>query len=155
MTSERSVPTFFTEWRSGWTPGNLAPLDYLDQPESLRVTLMAQWLFCPELVEYRGGVYRRDIFDSSNIDNWMKNEALTIPAIEDANNRVKLWDIFTNVDTSELTPQLEELARSIAICWKGVLADAFPGRPFVVESETEENGVYGPGVTFFSGDRRM
>ncbi len=149
MTSNRAVPAFFADWRSDWTPGHFVPLDYLNQPESLRVVLMAQWLFCPQFVEYRGGVYLADRFTESTIDNWMRRTDLTVPAVEEVVNRVKLWDVFGDVDMDDLTPSLEDLACSIAVCWKGVLAEAFPGRAFVVRSETEEFGVYWPGVTFF------
>ena len=112
---------------------------------------MTQWLFCPELVEYRGGVFMADRFTESNIDNWLRNPDLPVTAVEEVVNRVKLWDVFGSVDMDTLTPSLEDLARSIAICWRGTLAEAFPSRSFVVLPETEENGVYGPGVTFFSG----
>ena len=151
MISRRAIPEFFRKWRSDWTPGSWVPLNYLDQPESGRVVIMAQWLFCPEVTEYRGGVYRADSFDPANVDRWMQNAELTIPAIEEVNNRIKFWDLFAYADLDELGPHLEELARSVATCWRGTLADAFPGRSFVVHSETEEDGVYGPGVTFFSG----
>jgi hypothetical protein len=80
----------------------------------------------------------------------MQNPELTTPAIEAVNNRLKFWDLFAYADLDEIGPHLEELARSVATCWRGVLTDAFPGRPFVILAETGEDGVYGPGVTLFS-----
>lgn len=113
---------------------------------------MAQWLFCPEFMEYRGGFYRADSFSSENVDNWLRNRERTVPVVEEVTNRVKLWDVFGSCQLDGLERNLEELAESLAVCWRGALAARFPDRRFVVLADDTANGVYGPGVTFFQDD---
>ncbi len=66
MTDGRAIPEFFRSWRQDWIPpGPWAPLDYLNQDEARRAVLMAQWLFCPEFVEHRAGIYLTQRFNSA------------------------------------------------------------------------------------------
>jgi len=151
------LPRFFVEWRQDFEGGeDLEPLDYVDFNNGVPFVLTAQWLFCPRFVEYRGCVIRicdpRGVLADAQkkaIDGWFDHFDGDISQIEAKANLLSLWDVFSNSDLTPYCGDLSELARSIAQCWKGLLATRFRDRPFQVEVHDDDSS-YGPEVTFFT-----
>jgi hypothetical protein len=56
MVNHRTFPGFLAEWKK-LNGEKFAPLMYLNFPGSLRSVVVAQWLYVPDFVEYRGGVF--------------------------------------------------------------------------------------------------
>jgi hypothetical protein len=54
---------------------------------------MAQWLFCPEPVEYCHGIYLRERFEANNVDDWLR-ELGSVRLVEEVVNRTKIHDLF-------------------------------------------------------------
>lgn len=151
MKTTREVPQLFVEWRSDWTVTTpFRPVDYLNQPTGIRDTLMAQWLYSPTLIEYRDGVYLADNFLAKFDDDWLDKAGHHVATVEEVTNRVNLWDIFDQVDLAGFDRYLQDLAETLRKCWTGTLLAAFPDRHFTVVTASEEEGSYGPSVTFYS-----
>ncbi|MFE1840280.1 hypothetical protein [Streptomyces sviceus] len=149
--SERELPGFFKRWRTDWKDEELTPANYLDFEGGLRFVLAAAWLFCPETVEYRGGVFLKDRFSQDNIDNWFTTLDGDRERIEAVANHIELWALFANTplsDDDRLGEELPQLALALAECWQGVLSARYPDREITVQVSDEEDGSYGPTVTF-------
>lgn len=101
--SDRKLPAFFTQWRAEWKDEELTPANYLDFEGGLRFVLAAAWLFCPETVEYRGGVFLKDRFGQDNIDNWFTTLDGDRERIEAVANHVELWALFGNTPSQPTT----------------------------------------------------
>ncbi|MGW2566636.1 hypothetical protein [Streptomyces sp. NPDC001537] len=89
--SERELPAFFRRWRTEWRDEGLSPGDYLDHKGGLRFVLAVAWLFCPETVEYRGGVFLKGRFSRGTVDDWFANLGGDRQRIEAVVNHVELW----------------------------------------------------------------
>ncbi|ARF57515.1 hypothetical protein [Streptomyces gilvosporeus] len=154
--SERELPAFFRQWRNDWGDEELSPYDYLDFGGGLRFVLAAAWLFCPETVEYRGGVFLKERFHQGTVDDWFTNLEGDRRRIELVVNHVELWDVFLNTpltDDDRLGEELPRLALALGECWQGVLSARYPDRDITVEVSDEEDGSYGPTVTFRADPR--
>lgn len=151
--SERELPVFFRRWRSDWKDEELAPENYLDFEGGLRFVLAAAWLFCPETVEYRGGVFLKERFGQDTVDEWFTNLGDDRRRIEAVTNHVELWDTFINTaltDDDQLGEELPQLALALGECWQGVLSARYSDREITVEVSDEADGSYGPTVTFWT-----
>lgn len=154
--SERELPEFFTRWRAEWKDEGLTPANYLDFEGGLRFVLAAAWLFCPETVEYRGAVFLKDRFTRSAIDNWFTTLSGDRERVESVANHVELWDLFTNTpltDDDHLAEELPQLALALGEAWQAVLTTRYPDREITVRVSDEEDGAYGPTVTFWTSPR--
>ena len=90
---------------------------------------------------------------ASNVDGWFARLAGATRRIEAVVNRLVLWDTFANTDLtgeSQLGEDLPQLAFAIGECWQGVLSARYPDRTVTVEVSGEEDGVYGPAITFWT-----
>lgn len=151
--SGRELPAFFRRWRTEWKDEELSPGDYLDHEGGLRFVLAAAWLFCPETVEYRGGVFLKERFSRGTVDDWFNNLGGDRQRIEAVVNHVELWATFGNTpltDDDRLGEELPQLALALGECWQGVLSARYPDREIAVEVSDEEDGSYGPTVTFWT-----
>lgn len=151
--SERELPGFFKRWRTDWKNDELSPISYIDYEGGVPFVLAAAWLFCPETVEYRGGVFLKEQFREENVDNWFTNLGDDRERIEAVTNQVKLWDTFVNTpltDENQLGEELPQLALALGECWQGVLSTRYPDLTIIVQVSDEEDGSYGPTVTFWS-----
>ncbi|MGW2718063.1 hypothetical protein [Streptomyces sp. NPDC001492] len=151
--SERELPAFFRQWRTEWKDEALSPANYLDYEGGLRFVLAAAWLFCPETVEYRGGVFLKENFSRDTVDHWFTTLSHDRQRVEAVVNRVRLWDVFLNTslaDDDQLGEELPQLALAVGECRQGVLSARFPDREITVEVDDEEDGSYGPAVTFWT-----
>lgn len=151
--SDRELPAFFTRWRTDWKDESLTPANYLDFEGGLRFVLAAAWLFCPETVEYRGAVFLKDRFSEPTVDTWFETLSGDRERIESVANHVELWSLFTNTpltDEDHLGAELPQLAQALAETWQGVLSTRYPDREVTVEVSDEEDGAYGPTVTFWT-----
>ncbi|MFI7402756.1 hypothetical protein ACIBW9_20210 [Streptomyces sp. NPDC049541] len=149
--SERELPAFFRRWRTEWRDEELSPGDYLDYEGGLRFVLAAAWLFCPETVEYRGGVFLKERFSRGTVDDWFANLGGDRQRIEAVVNHVELWTAFGNTpltDDDRLGEELPQLALALGECWQGVLSTRHPDREITVAVSDEEDGSYGPTLTF-------
>ncbi|MFF8784315.1 hypothetical protein [Streptomyces sp. NPDC015125] len=151
--SERELPAFFRRWRTEWKDEELSPDNYLDFEGGLRFVLAAAWLFCPETVEYRGCVFLEERFSRGTVDAWFTSLGGDRRRIEAVANHVELWDAFGNTpltDDDRLREELPQLALALGECWQGVLSARYPDREITVEVSDEEDGSYGPTVTFWT-----
>lgn len=151
--SKRELPRFFLNWRKEWQQPGLGPDNYIDYQGGLPFVLAAAWLFCPETFEYRAGIFLKDRYDRAVVDDWFTSLAGMAQRVEAEVNRVELWGTFTNtdlVDEKQLGEELPQLALAIGECWQGILSARFPDRVITVEVSDEEDGAYGPTITFWT-----
>ncbi|RPF35727.1 hypothetical protein [Streptomyces sp. TLI_185] len=151
--SGRELPVFFRRWRTEWKDEELSPANYLDYEGGLRFVLAAAWLFCPETVEYRGGVFLKERFGRGTVDDWFTNLGDDRQRIEAVVNHVELWATFGNTpltDDDRFGEELPQLAPALGECWQGVLSARYPDREITVEVSDEQDGSYGPTVTFWT-----
>ena len=151
--TNRRLPEFLLEWRLAWRQPELAPENYIDYEGGLPHVLAAAWLFCPETVEYRDGIFLKDRFAEPNADRWFTELAEITPRVEAMINHVELWGVFGNTDLTgddRLGEDLPQLATAIGECWQGVLSLRHPEKIVTVEVSDEDDGAYGPTITFWS-----
>jgi hypothetical protein len=151
--NNRELPGFFLTWRSEWQQSDLLLDNYLDHQGGLPFVVAASWLFCPETVEYRGCTFLKDRFDKTNVDDWFTNLAGFTERIEATVNHLELWGAFANTDLggeNQLGKELPQLALAIGECWQGILSARYPDRTITVEVSDEEDGAYGPTITFWT-----
>ncbi|MEU6327884.1 hypothetical protein ABZ851_11445 [Streptomyces sp. NPDC047049] len=151
--SGRELPAFFRRWRTDWKEEELSPDNYLDFEGGLRFALAAAWLFCPETVDYRGCVFLKENFRQNIVDDWFTRLEGDGRRIELVVNHVELWDMFSNTpltDNDQLGEDLPQLALALGECWQGVVSARYPDREITVEVSDEEDGSYGPTVTFWT-----
>jgi hypothetical protein len=157
--TERKYPGFFVEWRRQWSGPSakpMTPLDFVAEQKAFSYVVAAAWLFCPETVEYRGCLFLQDRFDQAKVDTWLGHLTGSQADVEAMVNQTKLYDVFANSDLDDHEEDLETLAFAVGECWQGVLATRYPERGVIVEVSGEEDGSYGPVVTFWTihtGDR--
>ncbi|MCZ1005968.1 hypothetical protein [Streptomyces lydicus] len=131
----------------------LSPDNYLDFEGGLRFVLAAAWLFCPETVDYRGCVFLKENFSQGVVDDWFTELEGDRCRIELVVNHVELWAVFCNstlTDSDQLGEELPQLALALGECWQGVLSARHSDREITVEVRDEEDGSYGPTVTFWT-----
>ena len=100
------------------------------------------WL-CVSEGSIRRGQYRRLVRQTGRCD----------AADRGRGNRLALWDTFANTDLtgeSQLGEDLPQLAFAIGECWQGVLSARYPDRAVTAEVSDEEDGAYGPAITFWT-----
>ena len=155
----REVPRFVVEWRAGFGAGaeDFTPLDYLNQDQGVPFTIAAQWLFCPDFVEYRGCVVvvkngddEGNLTDQekAGIDAWYDYFHGDIRNTESKANLLNIPDLFASTDITAYEQDLPALARSVARCWEGLLALQFPDHRFTVEVLGDSATEVGPDITF-------
>lgn len=74
--------------------------------------------------------------------------SIDISAIEDVFNRVNLRDFF-NLQEEVEYEFANVVVEYIASSWRRGLRSEFPDRNFCVLTRTEDEGSYGPSVTFY------
>ena len=158
---DREVPRFVDEWRAGFGEGaeGFSPLDYLNQDQGLPFTIAAQWLFCPNFVEYRGCVVvvkdgddEGDLTDQekAGIDAWYDFFHGDIRRTEAKANLLHIAGLFASTDVTPYEQDLPALARSVARCWEGLLTLRFPDRRFTVEVFGDSASERDPEITFYT-----
>jgi hypothetical protein len=155
--TDRRLPKFFIDWRSKWTgpsANEMTPLDYIDEQEAFLHVVAAAWLFCPETVEYRDCVFLKERFDDANVDIWFGQLEGDQADVEAMVNQTKLYDVFSNSDLEGHDDDLEGLALAVGECWQGILAARYPERGVTVEVSSEQDGAYGPTITFWTNHSR-
>lgn len=149
----RPLPHFFLEWRQGWEPGgaSFSPMNYFIEESAVPALIMAAWVFCPETVTYREGVFLAERFDEANVDTWLSASDHDVAVAERKTNAIVLYDLFGSVDLDPYSDEdLQGLADSIGECWRGVLGRRYPERKITVQVSGEAEGAYGPTVTFWT-----
>lgn len=157
---DRDVPHFVAEWRAGFEGGeDFTPLDYLNQDQGLPFTIVAQWLFCPDFVEYRGClVVVKEGDDEGNltdqekagIDAWYDYFHGDIRNTEAKANLLHIAGLFVSIDEDPYEQYLPALARSVARCWEGLLGVRFPDRRLTVEVYGDSASELDPSITFYT-----
>lgn len=158
---DRAVPRFVAEWRAGFGEDakGLTPLDYLSANQGLPFAIAAQWLFCPDFVEYRGCVVVvKEGDDEGNltdqekagIDAWYDYFHGDIRNTEAKANLLRIAGLFASTDEDPYEQYLPPLARSVARCWEGLLALRFPDHRFTVEVRGDSASEADPEITFYT-----
>lgn len=153
MTRPDSFPGFLDELREINGP-DFTPLDYINTDVGIPYVIAAQWLYVPDFVEYRGGLFRTELPQGKGeenlriLDQWYDKHNGNISKVERITNLLTFWDLFVGHDTEPYEEDLSQLARTVARSWDALLRAEFPDRPFRVE--VYDNDWYGPQVTFFS-----
>lgn len=154
MTRPAKFPEFLAEWCEVNGEG-FTPLSYLNQQVAVPFVVATQWLYVPDFVEYRGGVFRAELprglskEDRKTLDGWFDKFGGNIQAAEKAGNVLTMWDLFIACDNDEYDEDLSQLSRTLARAWDALLRVEFPDRAFQVEVYDDDEE--GPRVTFFSG----
>jgi hypothetical protein len=158
---DRAIPRFVAEWRAGFVgegAEGLTPLDYLSANQGLPFAIAAQWLFCPDFVEYRGCVVVvKQGDDEGNLTDqekagivaWLDYFHGDIRNTEAKANLLRIGGLFASTDEDPYEQYLPALARSVARCWEGLLALQFPGRQFTVEVLDSASDA-DPEITFYT-----
>jgi len=157
VTRPERFPEFLDEWRDV-NGDDYTPLSYLDSgPDGLSFVVVAQWLFAPDFVEYRGGVFRtelpRGLGDKGRevLDDWFAHFSGDVSKVEGKGNLLILWDLFSEADAHD--DDLAQLAQTLERLWRLQLKDQFPDREFTFEV-LDGSDSYGPQVTFYSTPTR-
>jgi hypothetical protein len=151
---QRRFPEFLDRWREA-NGEDFTPIAYLSQREGPPFAIAAQWLFVPDFVSYRGGIFRTELprglgeREREHLDQSYAKFDGDVSEVEKIGNLLTLYDNFA---PSELTPRkdedLSQLARSIARSWDALLRVEFHDRTFQVTVSDDERS-YGPQITFF------
>jgi hypothetical protein len=150
---ERRLPKFFVDWCNQWEGRSSADFtlsDYINHQQGLTLVVAAGWIFCPATIEYRGGLFLVDRFNQKNVDQWLAQFDGDVGRTEVMVNQTKLYDLFGSQDIEGHDTDLSQLSEAIGECWQGVLSARYPDLDIVVEISGEEDGSYGPTVTFWS-----
>jgi hypothetical protein len=150
--TQRSLPGFFLDWRSQWlgpSAETMTPLDYIDEQKGLGCVVAAAWLFCPETIEYRDCIFLKSRFDQGNVDTWFAQLDGEQADVEAMVNQTRLYDVFASYEFDGHDGDLTALALAVGECWQGVLAARYGRREVTVEVSGEEDGTYGPAITFW------
>lgn len=109
-------------------------------------------MFCPEVIEYRGGLFRVERFAPENVDEWLEHTGGDVGRVEAVVNQLHVYSLFGNCDIDAYSDaELMQFAWAIGECWQGVLSRYFPEREVIVRVYGEDEGAYGPTITFHSG----
>lgn len=152
--TERVLPRFFLQWRSQWVGpavADMSPFDYINEQSGLRFLIAGAWVFCPETTEYRGCVLLSERFNAENVDTWLEHFDGSVGDVEAMVNQTNLNDAFGIGDADEIDDEdVAQLALAIGECWQGVISTRYPDRDITVTVSGDEDGSYGPTVTFSS-----
>lgn len=158
MTRREKFPDFLTEWRE-INGEDFTPIAYLGQPDAFPFVVATQWLYAPDFVEYRGGIFRAELplgiqgIKRDILDSWFKAFDGDILKAEQAGNMLNLWGSLNSPDTDQFDDDnfyddLMQLATTLGRAWDALLRVEFPDRCFQVDVYDHPDD--GPQVTFYS-----
>jgi hypothetical protein len=136
----------FTDWKANWSdPEPMDELEYLNfniHPEDI---LMTGFLFFPELVEHKGGIFLQRNF---NNDPEKLPSFDTVSKLEYEINKVWLFDLFGHAEPGENDEKtFLSLGQLLKHAWTSHLLVTYPEKSFDVELIVDEKN-YGPILTF-------
>lgn len=130
----------------------MSPYDYINEQSGLCFVIAAAWVFCPETTEYRGCVILSERFNAENVDSWLERFDGDVGAVEAMVNQTHLDDVLGLGEADVIDEEdVAQLALAIGECWQGVISARYPDRDVTVTVSGDEDGSYGPTVTFSSG----
>jgi hypothetical protein len=150
---DRRVPGFAREWERATRGEDVEadPVHYLDQDAGVAFAVAASWLFCPETVEYRGGIFLKRRFSAANVDHWLEDHDLV--TTQATVNLTEIWTLFDHAE-SPVFDDLDELSLVSALgeCWYGILRRRYPAHDIRVSVDLDEQGTApkGPSLTLWS-----
>ncbi|WP_152522999.1 hypothetical protein [Nocardiopsis potens] len=151
--SERRIPEYVRKWaeRTIGSADGVDPVDYLDQASALDAAIAAAWLFCPETVEYRGGIFLKRRFSSTNVDRWLEEHDLK--TTQATVNLQYIGDLYPHVEFAESDDADDiQLLYALAECWYAVCTVRHPGRRIHVSTDEDADGLSpaGPSLTLWT-----
>jgi hypothetical protein len=154
VTRPDRFPDFLEEWNRN-AGDSFSLTFYLGTSEGLLYVVAAQWLYAPDFIEYRGGVFRADLprglseRKRASIDEWIDEPGGSVSKAEYHSNWLLLWDMFAACDLEKFDEDIIQLGRTIKCVWDALLKAKYPNRNFRVEY-SDDNEDHGPQVTFYS-----
>lgn len=151
--NSRRFPGFLEEWRLIGAK-NFTPMVLLEDPAGFPFVVSAQWLYVPDFVEYRGGVFSVESPQGltearrKTLDDWFTHYHGAVSSVERIGNLIEFWEFFRQSVVKDFDEEIAQTARSVRDSWDALLKSRFPEREFVVEF-LDDNET-GPRVTFFT-----
>ena len=145
------VPSFLVELRAKYGEGYTA-INYLGGLDALSYVMAAQWLYIPDFMAYRGGVFRTALpvglteRRRKNLDDWFDHYEGTVASVELMGNSLELWDTLGIDDPIPLDQDLIDLGKTLASVWLAILECSFPGLSIRMQFEDDDDS--GPQVSF-------
>lgn len=132
--------------------GDYKVWDFLSIRAGTTLAVAFSELFWPRFVEVEGCVFLRENYERHSFERWREQFSGEIRRIEGMVNHVHLWDLFDSEEEEMPEAALEGLAEIIGLCWQGALRYHYPTRDFEVVVAGDEEGEYGPTITFMSSE---
>ncbi|MEA5509507.1 hypothetical protein VB715_07000 [Crocosphaera sp. UHCC 0190] len=124
---------------------DFSPWDYLFRASRAEVAIILATLFCPEFIEYDGGIFLAEAFDQAIYQQWKQQLGNDIKAIEKVMNHQHIDDLFSGSNRVGIN-NLCYLGQAIRQMWENHLKLVYPHLRFVVCCEHDEDTVT---VTFY------
>lgn len=139
----------YERWKSAWmNQTEVDEYDYISDRCNPEDVLLSCKLLFPDFVESDGGVFLEHKYDSNVVRCWMEKFRGDLRATERVINHTHLYDVFGGCTEDVDDRVFEQLAEVMALSWRLILCDRFPGKKFEVEASKSDQE-YGPVVTFY------
>lgn len=123
--------------------------DYLSVRGDFELAAAFTKLFWPDFKNVEDCILLAEQYEQETFQEWKQKLNGDRKQIESVINHVHIYDLFLNTKNENLDPAIyETIATAMMKCWKCALSEAFPGKKFKIEYETEPEE-YGPTLTFF------
>ncbi|WP_164487536.1 hypothetical protein [Pseudomonas sp. R3-18-08] len=139
----------YESWKSEWVKKDtIDEFSYISSKCHPEDVLLSCKLFFPDFVVVGDGVFLENKYDGNVFECWLKQFGGDLQATEKMINHTHLYDVFEGCSEDVDDRVFEQLAVAVALSWRLVLSDKFPGRKFTVDISNSDQD-YGPVVTFW------
>lgn len=139
----------FESWRAGWEEAESIDIfSYVEDVVSPEDSLIFCKLLFPDFVVFEDSVILEMKFDEPAFRVWLDHFSGDKSGVEKVLNHTHLYDVFSGSGSSVDDVVYEQLSNVLAMSWRMVLKERFPGRRFHVEAINSDQE-YGPVVMFY------
>ncbi|WP_223484339.1 hypothetical protein [Pseudomonas sp. A-RE-19] len=136
-------------WASSWAKKDTIDIfSYLSAMCNPEDCLLFCRLLFPDFFISQGAVILNAKYDHNVFVVWLEKFDGDVCAVEKIMNHTHLYDIFSGCADEVDDVVFEQLAEIVALSWRLVLKDKFPGIKFSVDVSNSDQD-YGPTVTFY------